>query len=161
MFAKLAFVLPMLLLASNALAQASVTGRWTTIDDETGKPKSVVRIWEEGGKLYGKIEKLFRAPDEDPNPKCVECDGELKDQPIIGMTILRDLEKDDDEWSGGTVLDPKNGKTYSCKVALEDGGKKLKVRGYLGISLLGRTQHWVRADPEKEPKADEQKEAAK
>ncbi len=145
-FAKLSIGLSVVLFASTALAEASAVGRWTTIDDETGKPKSVVAIWEEGGKLFGKIEKLFRAPDEDQNPKCVECDGELKDMPIVGMTILRDLEKDDDEWSGGTVLDPANGKTYSCTIAVEDGGKKLKVRGYMGISLLGRTQHWVRAE---------------
>jgi uncharacterized protein (DUF2147 family) len=146
MFAKLSIGLSVLLFASTALAEASAVGKWTTIDDETGKPKSVVAIWEEGGKLFGKIEKLFRAPDEDQNPNCVECDGELKDKPIVGMTILRDLEKDDDEWSGGTVLDPANGKTYSCTIAVVDGGRKLKVRGYLGISLLGRTQHWVRAE---------------
>ena len=146
MFARLSIALPVLLFASTALAEASAVGRWTTIDDETGKPKSVVTIWEEGGKLFGKIEKLFRPPDEDQNPLCVECDGELKDKPIVGMTILRDLEKDDDEWSGGTVLDPANGKTYSCTLEVQDGGKTLKLRGYLGISLLGRTQYWKRAE---------------
>lgn len=136
-----------LLLASTAMAQApSAVGRWTTIDDETKKPKSVVLIWEENGKLFGKIEKLFREPNEEQNPLCDKCEGKLKDQPITGMTILRDLKKDDDEWTGGTVLDPANGKTYKCKVAVEDGGKKLKVRGYIGLSLLGRTQYWVRAE---------------
>lgn len=136
-----------LLLASTAMAQApSAVGRWTTIDDETKKPKSVVVIWEENGKLFGKIEKLFREPNEEQNPLCDKCEGKLKDQPITGMTILRDLKKDDDEWTGGTVLDPANGKTYKCKVAVEDGGKKLKVRGYIGLSLLGRTQYWVRAE---------------
>ncbi|AKF80307.1 Uncharacterized conserved protein, DUF2147 family [Myxococcus fulvus] len=121
------------------------TGRWTTIDDETKKPKSVIVITEQDGKLFGKIEKLFREPTEDQNPVCDKCQGSLKDQPIIGMTILQNLKKDDDEWTGGTILDPANGKTYKCKVAVEDGGKKLKVRGYIGMSLLGRTQHWVRA----------------
>jgi len=136
-----------LLLASSAMAQApSAVGRWTTIDDETKKPKSVITIWEENGKLFGKIEKLFLEPNEEQNPRCDKCQGALKDQPIIGMTILRDLKKDDDEWTGGTVLDPANGKTYKCKIAVEDGGKKLKVRGYIGMSLLGRTQHWVRAE---------------
>lgn len=136
-----------LLLASSALAQApSAVGRWTTIDDETKKPKSVITIYEEGGKLFGKIEKLFREPNEEQNPVCDKCDGALKNQPILGMVIMRDLKKDDDEWSGGTILDPANGKTYKCKIAVEDGGKKLKVRGYIGMSLLGRTQHWVRAE---------------
>jgi uncharacterized protein (DUF2147 family) len=136
-----------LLLATSAMAQApSAVGRWTTIDDETKKPKSVITIWEENGKLFGKIEKLFLEPNEEQNPVCDKCEGKLKNQPIIGMTILRDLKKDDDEWTGGTVLDPANGKTYKCKIAVEDGGKKLKVRGYVGLSLLGRTQHWVRAE---------------
>ncbi|GHG92645.1 DUF2147 domain-containing protein [Comamonas sp. JC664] len=142
-----------LLLASSALAEDkapaaanSAVGRWTTIDDETKKPKSVIAIYEENGKLFGKIEKLFREPNEEQNPLCDKCQGSLKDQPIIGMTILRDLKKDDDEWSGGNILDPANGKTYKCKLAVEDGGKKLKVRGYVGMSLLGRTQYWVRAE---------------
>ncbi|MCP3168186.1 DUF2147 domain-containing protein [Myxococcus qinghaiensis] len=143
-----------LMIASSALAEDkapaaaeanAAVGRWTTIDDETKKPKSVIVISEENGKLVGKIEKLFRDPKEEQNPVCDKCQGSLKDQPIIGMTILRDLKKDDDEWNGGTILDPANGKTYKCKIAVEDGGKKLKVRGYIGMSLLGRTQHWVRA----------------
>jgi uncharacterized protein (DUF2147 family) len=135
------------LFASSALAQApSATGRWTTIDDATKKPKSVVTIWEENGKLYGKIEKLFREPKEEQNPVCDKCEGALKNQPIIGMTILRDLKKDGSEWTGGTILDPANGKTYNCIIALEDGGKKLKLRGFIGVPLLGRTQYWVRAE---------------
>jgi uncharacterized protein (DUF2147 family) len=135
------------LFASSALAQApSAVGRWTTIDDETKKPKSVVTIWEENGKLYGKIEKLFREPNEEQNPLCDKCEGALKNKPIIGMTILRDLKKDGSEWSGGSILDPANGKTYKATIAIEDGGKKLKLRGYIGISLLGRTQYWMRAE---------------
>jgi len=139
--------LALVLLASTAYAsEGGVTGRWTTIDDETGKPKSVIVIEEKDGKLFGTIERLFRGPDEEQDPACTECEGELKGKKIIGMTILRGLEKDGDEWTGGTILDPKNGKTYRCKVALEDGGKKLKVRGFIGISLLGRTQYWKRAE---------------
>lgn len=136
-----------LLFASSALAQeASPVGRWTTIDDETKKPRSVIAIYEENGKLFGKIEKLFREPNEEPNPVCDKCEGALKNQPILGMVILKDLKKDDDEWTGGTILDPGNGKTYKAKIAVEDGGKKLKVRGYIGLSLIGRTQRWVRAE---------------
>jgi uncharacterized protein (DUF2147 family) len=136
-----------LLFATSALAQEpSAVGRWTTIDDETKKPKSVIVIYEEGGKLFGKIEKLFRQPNEEQNPVCDKCEGALKNQPITGMVILRDLKKDGKEWSGGTILDPANGKTYKCNIAVEDGGKKLKVRGFIGIALIGRTQHWVRAE---------------
>ncbi|HVG57305.1 MAG TPA: DUF2147 domain-containing protein [Hyalangium sp.] len=136
-----------LLFASSALAQeASPIGRWTTIDDETKKPKSIIAIYEENGKLFGKIEKLFLEPHEKPDPVCDKCEGALKNQPIVGMVILRDLKKDDDEWTGGTILDPGNGKTYKCKIAVEDGGKKLKVRGFIGLSLIGRTQRWVRAE---------------
>jgi uncharacterized protein (DUF2147 family) len=135
------------LFASSALAQAtSPVGRWTTIDDATKKPKSVITLYEENGKLYGKVEKILREPSEDQNPLCDKCEGALKGKPILGMVILRDLEKDGDEWSGGKILDPANGKTYKCTIAVEDGGKKLKVRGYIGLSLIGRTQYWTRAE---------------
>ncbi len=135
------------LFATSALAQeASVLGRWTTIDDATKKPKSIVTIYEEGGKLFGKVEKLFREPNEEQNPLCDKCEGALKNQPILGMIVLRDLKKDGNEWTGGTILDPANGKTYKAKIAVEDGGKKLKVRGFIGIALIGRTQYWVRAE---------------
>ena len=88
--------------------------------------------------------KLFREPTEDQNPKCIKCEGDLKDQPIIGLTILKGLKKDDDEYNGGTILDPANGKVYKSKMKLEDGGKKLNVRGYIGMPMMGRSQVWVR-----------------
>jgi uncharacterized protein (DUF2147 family) len=122
----------------------SPVGRWKTVDDVTGKVKSVVVIWEEHSKLYGRIQKLLDPDLHDPNPRCVDCTGEQKGQPVIGLRILSDLRKDGDVWSGGTILDPESGKTYKCLVALEDGGKKLKVRGFIGLSLLGRTQYWLR-----------------
>jgi uncharacterized protein (DUF2147 family) len=122
----------------------SPVGLWKTIDDETGKPKSLVRITETNGELSGKIEKLFREPSEDQNPKCEKCEGANKDQPILGMTILTGLKKDGDSYGGGQVIDPKKGKTYKAKVTLTDGGKKLDMRGYIGTPLLGRTQTWVR-----------------
>src|SRR5215471_11024198 len=80
----------------------------------------------------------------DTDPRCTRCDGELKGRPLIGLHILWDLSKDGDEWSGGKILDPDNGKVYKCYIALEHDGKKLKVRGFIGFSLLGRTQHWFR-----------------
>jgi len=131
--------------AAGAWAQeASPVGVWKTIDDETGKPKSLIRISESNGELRGRIEKLFREPGEDPNPRCEKCEGNLKDQPIVGMTILTGMKKDGDEYRGGQILDPANGKVYKSKMALTDGGKKLDVRGYIGVPMLGRTQTWVR-----------------
>ena len=128
-----------------AQAQDSIVGRWKTIDDETGKPKSIVEIAEKDGAIVGKIEKLFREPTEEQNPKCDKCSGDKKDQLIIGMQILSGLKKDSDtKWSGGEILDPKNGKTYSCKVEIIENGQKLKLRGFIGVSLLGRTQVWQR-----------------
>jgi uncharacterized protein (DUF2147 family) len=124
-------------------APTSPVGRWKTVDDATKKPKSIVDIYEQGGKLYGKIIKLFREPGEEADPKCDKCKGAKKDQRVIGMVILEGLTKDGDEWKGGTITDPANGKTYRCKIALENG--KLKVRGFVGVSLLGRTQYWHQA----------------
>jgi uncharacterized protein (DUF2147 family) len=122
----------------------SPVGRWKTIDDATGKVQSVVSIWKEDGKLFGRILKLIDPDPKDPNPHCVDCTGEQKGLPVVGLQILSDLQQDGDTWSGGTILDPANGKTYKCLLSIEDGGMKLKVRGFLGVSLLGRTQYWLR-----------------
>jgi uncharacterized protein (DUF2147 family) len=124
----------------------SPVGLWKNIDDESGKPKALIRITETNGVLQGRIEKLFRGPDEDQNPKCDKCSGARKDQPILGMAILDGLRKDGDEYNGGEILDPNNGKVYHSKMELTDGGKKLKVRGYIGIPLLGRSQVWLRQE---------------
>lgn len=133
------------LISLGAFAQTSPIGRWKTIDDETNKPKSIVVIFEKDGQLFGKIEKLFKKADEDQNPKCDKCSGLNKDQLIIGMEFLNNLKKESETlWSGGEILDPNNGKTYSCKIELIEDGKKLKVRGFIGFSLLGRTQVWER-----------------
>jgi uncharacterized protein (DUF2147 family) len=122
----------------------SPVGRWKTIDDLTGKAKSVVLIWEQGGKLFGRIQKLVDPDPKDPNPTCDGCAGPQKGKPVVGLQILWDLQKNGDGWSGGTILDPATGKTYKCLLSVEDGGTKLKVRGFIGISLLGRTQYWLR-----------------
>lgn len=125
---------------------ASPVGLWKTIDDASGKPTALIRITESGGELQGKIEKLFRTPEEDQNPKCVQCSGARKDQPIIGMTIVSGLHKDGDEYDGGEILDPKNGKVYKSKMSVREGGKKLEVRGYVGVPMLGRSQVWLRQE---------------
>ncbi|MDN4055877.1 DUF2147 domain-containing protein [Massilia sp. YIM B02763] len=129
-----------------AFAQDSPAGLWKSIDDASGKPSALIRITENGGVLQGKIEKLFRTPEEDQNPKCVLCTDARKDQPIVGMTILEGLKKDGDEYNGGQILDPKNGKVYKSKLTVRDGGKKLEVRGYIGMPMLGRSQMWLRQE---------------
>ena len=129
-----------LLLATSVLAQETPVGAWKTIDDETGDERSIVEIYEEGGKFFARVTEFFPAEGEPAEPTCEECDGERKDQPIIGMVIMWDMEQDDEEWSGGRILDPKNGKTYRCKIWIEDNGN-LKVRGYLGPFY--RTQTWL------------------
>ena len=142
---KAALIATMLAMPLVAMAQnASPVGVWKTIDDETGKPKSLVRITEENGILTGRIEKLFRPAGQDQNPKCTACEGARKDQPIIGMTILSGLKKDGDEYTGGEILDPSKGKTYRSKATLKDNGSKLEVRGYIGAPMFGRSQTWVR-----------------
>jgi uncharacterized protein (DUF2147 family) len=124
----------------------SAIGKWKTIDDETKKQKSIVEVSEgSDGKLSGKIVQLFREPSEDQNPKCDKCKGDKKDQPILNMQIMQGFQKKSEgKWVDGEILDPNNGKVYSCKMTLTDGGKKLEVRGFIGFSLLGRTQVWER-----------------
>jgi len=146
------WLFPVMIVSAGALAgeqaitmQPSPVGRWITVDDATGKAKSVVQIWEEDGRLYGKIEQLLQPDPKYPNPQCVRCVGELKDKPVIGMRILWDLRKNGDMWSGGMVLDPENGKSYHCSLELKDDGNRLRIRAFVGFSWLGRTQYWLRA----------------
>jgi uncharacterized protein (DUF2147 family) len=124
----------------------SPVGLWKAIDDKSGKPSALIRINDSQGELQGKIEKLFRPPSEDQSPKCVLCTDARKDQPIVGMTIVSGLKKDGDEYTGGEILDPKNGKVYKSKAMLREDGKKLEVRGYIGMPMLGRSQVWVRQE---------------
>lgn len=122
----------------------TIVGKWTTIDDNSGKEKSVVEIFEKGGKYFGKVTRLFRGPNEDPDPICDECDNDdpRYKKKIIGMEIIRDMEKAGDEFSDGDILDPENGKVYKCKLWVE--GNELKVRGYWGPFF--RTQSWRKAE---------------
>ncbi len=133
-------VLFFLLLSSSLSAQ--VTGRWVTIDDETGKKKSVVEITESNGVLSGRVVKLFREPSEEQDPICKQCDpsDDRYNKKVIGMEIIRNMKKDGDEWDDGTILDPSNGNVYDCKIWVENG--KLQLRGY--VAFFFRTQTWIR-----------------
>ena len=133
------------LIGLHAQAQSNIVGKWKTIDDSTKAEKSIVEIYEQDGKLYGKIVQLFQKPEEDQDPKCDKCSGEMKDQKVLGLVFMKRHKKNTDtKWEDGEITDPKNGKTYDCKIELIEEGKKLKVRGFLGFSLLGRTQIWVK-----------------
>lgn len=129
----------------SAMAQMSPVGVWQTIDDKDGTVKSEIRIVETAGVVSGKVDKIVD-PKAKQDDKCVECTDERKDQPILGMEILRGLKKAEgkDVWEGGTILDPKNGKVYKATVTPIEGGKKLQMRGYIGFFY--RTQVWNRVN---------------
>lgn len=145
--ARLLLLFLLLLTVLSARADGSPLGLWRTIDDATGKPKSLVRITEHGGELRGRIEQLIdpRIPD----PPCDQCTDERKDKPILGMIILwgaRRSGTDSAEWDSGEILDPENGKVYRVRLRPTEDGRQLDVRGYIGVPLFGRTQRWIRVD---------------
>ncbi|AWH50329.1 DUF2147 domain-containing protein [Stenotrophomonas sp. SAU14A_NAIMI4_5] len=144
-FKTLLLALPLCLAALSAQAADSAAGRWKTIDDKTGKVKSIVEISQTAnGALTGKVVEILQS-DKGPNPVCDGCEGANKNKPVKGMTILWNLSQDKgshSKWSGGTILDPANGKTYKSKLELQPGGGKLDVSGC--IAFICRTQTWVR-----------------
>lgn len=130
------FAFAALLISSLSFAQ--IEGKWKTIDDETGQAKSIVEMFKKSnGQYYGKITQLLAKPE---NETCVKCTDDRKNKPLIGLEIIRGLKKSGNEFTGGTITDPKTGKTYKCTITRD--GNKLNVRGYVGFSLIGRTQTW-------------------
>ncbi len=128
-----------------ALAQTTPVGLWKTIDDDGKTEKSLVRITESGAAVSGRVEKIFDL--SKASEVCRECSDERKNQAVMGMTIIRGAKKGDDgAWGGGDILDPNNGKVYKLRLKPVDGGKRLEVRGYIGMPLLGRTQTWIRVE---------------
>lgn len=139
---KQALILSFLIFSAVSWAQHhSVLGRWKTIDDETGKPVSIIEIYEKHNKIYGKVVEIFSPKSK--VPRCEKCEGEDKNKPILGLVVIKGLVKDKEEYTHGKILDPKHGKLYKCSLSLEEKDR-LKVRGYIGINLLGRTQIWER-----------------
>jgi uncharacterized protein (DUF2147 family) len=128
-------------LLSATVQSQTVIGKWKTIDDETGEAKSIVEIYEKSGKVYGKVVDILRAKHK--KDVCKKCEGAEKNKQILGMVIINGLKKDGSEYTGGTILDPTNGKKYKCSISLESPDK-LKLRGYIGFSMIGKTQYWVR-----------------
>jgi len=125
-------------------ANLSPAGRWKTVDDKTGEARGIVRIYEEHGTLFGKIEAALK--DGEAKERCDLCRDDRKGKPIIGLLVLRGLRKQGEEYSGGDILDPDTGLVYRCKLRLLDEGKRLLVRGYLFAPLLGRSQIWIREE---------------
>ena len=138
---------------SSVADMASPVGRWTLIDDQTNSPRAVVEITQIDGELQGRVVQAFLRPGEEPNALCVKCEGERKDQLMLGMIILWGLKQDGTVWEGGHILDPTSGRTYKATLKLADGGTKLLVRGYIGFSFLGRTQTWTRRPPSAQDKS--------
>lgn len=128
---------------ASAFAQGkdSPVGLWKSIDDETKQAKALIRVSEKDGVLSGRIEKILT---DKPDAVCDKCEGDLKDKPVQGMTILQGLKKAEEWWEDGTILDPNNGKVYRARLKPVENGAKLQVRGFIGVSLLGRTQTWLR-----------------
>ncbi|MBN1382244.1 MAG: DUF2147 domain-containing protein [Deltaproteobacteria bacterium] len=137
-------VLVFLWTVTSALAAETPIGKWKTIDDETNKEISVIEIYEQDGALYGRIVELLQEPDGGKGKLCDKCTGNDYNKPIVGMVILKGLKASGNEFSGGTIMDPGNGKTYKCKIEVLEEGAKLKVRVFVGFSLLGRNQYWLR-----------------
>ncbi|RNL78107.1 DUF2147 domain-containing protein [Sinomicrobium pectinilyticum] len=129
------------LLGTLSVTAQDIFGKWKTIDDETGKEKSIVEIYEKGGRVYGKVVEILNK--EKLDAKCDKCNGDKKGQPILGMVIIEGLEKDGNTYSGGSILDPNKGKEYRCKLWVDESDPdKLNVRGY--VAFFYRTQNWFR-----------------
>lgn len=143
---KMKLVVTFALVALSFLGKAqSCVGKWVTIDDETNKKKSIVELYKEDGKLYGKITYLFPREGREPDPKCTLCTDDRKDQPLVGLQIVRGLNWNGSVWQNGTIVDPENGKIYTVKMWLESGNANiLNVRGYIGPFY--RTQKWIRVN---------------
>lgn len=144
---KNVFLLFLAFFTSNILfADSLPIGQWKTIDDVTGKEKAIIEISLNAKKeLEGRIVKVFYEAGKENETTCKVCPGDKKDQPLVGLVILEKLTQDKgnkNDWRGGTILDPKTGKVYRCQLSLDEKNQTLKVRGYLGIALLGRTQFW-------------------
>jgi uncharacterized protein (DUF2147 family) len=138
--AALVFTWP--LPAAHASDLSSPAGRWQPIDEKTGQPLGLIRIYEDRGLFFGRIEPS--SPTDDSSRRCSKCPDERRNQPIIGLLLIRNMRLEGDEYVGGDILDPDSGRIYGCKFRLIDAGSKLIMRGYFGLSLFGRSQTWRR-----------------
>ena len=129
------------LLAAPTFAQNSVIGLWKNVE---GDKVTMIRVYEQGGKVMGKIEKVLKNNVEDTQARCTSCKDEQKDKPMAGLQLIWDMEKDGNRWSGGKLLDPDSGRVVNCRLETDEGGKVLKVRG--SVAFLSKTQSWSRVE---------------
>lgn len=126
-----------------ASAQHAALGRWRTVDDNTGKPRSIVEVYDAGnGTINARVLRVLDPAK--PDPVCDKCEGTRRGKPVVGMVIAWNLRPKGTRLDGGSILDPDNGKVYSVRMTPVAGGEKLEVRGFLGVAWLGRTQVWLR-----------------
>lgn len=147
-----AFFLSCIVLVSNANAKDEIIGQWKTIDDKSGAARAIVQIFKNSDQTYsGKIVKLFPqlSQSEPYSDTCFRCKGKLKDTPVVGMQILSGFvgnPKNEDEYINGKIIDPSSGETYKSKMKISKSNRRLNVRGYIGVSQLGRSQTWIRME---------------
>ncbi|MCD8403311.1 DUF2147 domain-containing protein [Tenacibaculum finnmarkense] len=135
------FLSILLLLVATTINAQSIFGEWENRNEKTNTVDSVIKVYEKDGKAFAKIIEITNKDKQ--KSVCDKCSGNRKNTPILGMNILTGLKKDGNEWSGGTIVDPKNGKEYKCYIELENADK-LKIRGYIGFAVFGRTAYWYR-----------------
>ena len=144
----LASILSVIVLGTVAVplcaAEPSAVGLWEQVDEKSGKAESWFRITERNGVYEGTIVKIFPKPGEDPNPTCDKCEGADRGKPFVGLTLIKGMRRQGDTYEDGTITDPRDGTVYRATMRVSPDGRKLDVRGYIGISLFGRSQIWNR-----------------
>lgn len=141
---KCVIALLLMVVFNSFAARNPVVGNWQTIDDKTGKPGSLIYVWEKDGIYYGKVAKIYAENGQKTTDRCVNCQGERKNKPNLGLTIIEGMKWDGSKWTDGTVLDPRDGKVYHAEMWLENNNTELHLRGYIGIPLFGRTATWYK-----------------
>ena len=137
---KYRYILLLLFFISYFSYSQTLLGEWETYDDKTNEKKGLIEIYKSNDLYFAKIKDTYVSA---KNAICIACKDHKKNQPIIGLVIIENLKSDKDDYTGGTILDPESGETYKCIVKLINNNK-LKVRGYIGVPLFGRTQYWIR-----------------
>jgi uncharacterized protein (DUF2147 family) len=125
-------------------AAASPIGLWQAVDPDSGKPTGWFAVTEHDGVYDGTLVKMFLRPGQDPNVVCSQCTDDRHNKPWLGLQIIRGMQRDGDQYDGGTILDPRDGNVYDAMMQVSADGQTLTVRGFLGISFLGRNQYWTR-----------------
>jgi uncharacterized protein (DUF2147 family) len=125
-------------------AEPTAAGLWEQVDEKSGKPESWFKIVERNGVYQGNIVKIFYKPGEDENWACDKCEGDERGKPVLGLALIKGMQRNGNAYENGTIMDPRDGSVYRAKMNLSPDGQHLDVRGYLGIALFGRTQTWNR-----------------